>query len=180
MKLHEYQAKQLFASAGIPVPRGDVVRTPAEAATAFQALARRCGSPAAFACSVKAQVHAGGRGKAGGVRTARSAEEASAHAQQMLGTRLVTAQTGREGLPVSAVLLEEGIAARQELYLAVTTPPALPRPPACTCALRLHANAEGEPQRCLSVSNAAAASADVRASSPLGVGMPADAKSCLA
>ena len=120
MKLHEYQAKQLFASAGIPTPRGELARTSAEAAAAFETLRQRCGSPSAFACSLKAQVHAGGRGKAGGVVTARSAEEASAQAQTLLGTRLVTAQTGREGLPVLAVLLEERITSRQELYLAVT------------------------------------------------------------
>ena len=120
MKLHEYQAKQLFASVGIPVPRGDVARTSAEAASVYHTLRSRCGSPPAFLCHVKAQLHAGGRGKAGGVLTARSDAEASAQAQGLLGRRLVTAQTGAEGLPVTAVLLEEQVAVRQELYLAMT------------------------------------------------------------
>ena len=120
MKLHEYQAKPLFASVGIPIPRGVVARTSAEAAAAYDTLKRRCGSPPNFTCSVKAQLHAGGRGKAGGVLTSRSATEAASHAQGLLGRRLVTAQTGPDGLPVSAVLLEERIAVRQELYLAMT------------------------------------------------------------
>ncbi|MBI3330711.1 MAG: ADP-forming succinate--CoA ligase subunit beta [Candidatus Omnitrophica bacterium] len=131
MKLHEYQAKQLFASAGIPVPRGAAAKTPAEAAAAYETLRRQClpapratgqagGGGEAFACNVKAQLHAGGRGKAGGVQIARSASEASTHAAGLLGRRLVTAQTGPEGLPVSAVLVDERIEVRQELYLAVT------------------------------------------------------------
>ena len=131
MTLHEYQAKQLFASAGIPVPRGAAARTPAEAAAAYETLRRQC-LPAArsteqaghggesFACNVKAQLHAGGRGKAGGVLVARSASEAAAAAAGLLGRRFVTAQTGPDGLPVSAVLIDERIAVRQELYLAVT------------------------------------------------------------
>ena len=117
MKLHEYQAKQLFASVGIPTPRGEVARTAAEAAKAYETLTQRCGS---FTCNVKAQLHAGGRGKAGGVLVARSASEASAHAAGLLGRRLVTAQTGPEGLPVSAVLIEERVKVREERYLAVT------------------------------------------------------------
>ena len=120
MKLHEYQAKQLFASAGIPVPRGHVATTAADAATAYATLQQQCGTAGAFSCSVKAQLHAGGRGKAGGVLIARSAQEASTQASALLGKRLVTHQTGPEGLPVSAVLLEEQIAVAQEWYAAMT------------------------------------------------------------
>ena len=136
MKLHEYQAKQLFANAGIPVPRGIVATTPAEASEAYETLKRHCRLPAAlpskspgaaqagggdgFACNVKAQLHAGGRGKAGGVLVARSAADASTQAASLLGRRLVTKQTGLEGLPVSAVLLEERIDVARELYLALT------------------------------------------------------------
>jgi len=117
MKLHEYQAKQLFADAGIPIPRGQVAMIPQDAAAAYNAL-RRGATP--FACNVKAQLHAGGRGKAGGVLVAQSAEEAARHATQLLGTRLVTHQTTADGLPVSAVLLDERIEIQRELYLAVT------------------------------------------------------------
>jgi len=120
MKLHEHQAKQLFVQLGIPIPRGQVARNAAEAAGAYETLKARCGSPAAFACNVKAQLHAGGRGKAGGILVARSAQEAVAHAQGLLGRRLVTHQTGPEGLPVSAVLLDERIDVAMEWYLALT------------------------------------------------------------
>ena len=120
MKLHEYQAKRLFASAGIPVGHGVVARTADEAATAYETLRKQCGFPATFACNVKAQLHAGGRGKAGGVQVANSAQEAKAHAAALLGRRLVTKQTGPDGLPVAAVLLDERIDVAQELYAAVT------------------------------------------------------------
>ena len=120
MKLHEYQAKQLVAAAGILIPRGRVARTLDEAAAGYEALRQEIGAADGAACSVKAQLHAGGRGKAGGVLVARSADEARRHAAGLLGRRLVTAQTGREGLPVSAVLLEERIDAERELYLALT------------------------------------------------------------
>jgi succinyl-CoA synthetase beta subunit len=128
MKLHEYQAKRLFASLGIPVPRGAAVSVPSQAAAAYETLKRQClpasqaagGHPGEFVCSVKAQLHAGGRGKAGGVLAARSASEAVTRAEALIGRRLVTAQTGSEGLPVSCVLLEECLAVREELYLALT------------------------------------------------------------
>ena len=120
MKLHEYQAKQLFASAGIPVPRGQVATTPQEAASVYETLKRQAITGNGFACSVKAQLHAGGRGKAGGVLAASSASEAKAHAAALLGKRLVTKQTGPDGLPVSAVLLEERIPVERELYAALT------------------------------------------------------------
>ena len=122
MKLHEYQAKQLFADAGIPIPRGLVAKTSAEAGRAYETLKRQGVAAATepFACNVKAQLHAGGRGKAGGVLVARSAADAAAQTAQLLGTRLVTKQTGPDGLPVSAVLLDERIDVATELYLAVT------------------------------------------------------------
>lgn len=120
MKLHEYQAKRLFASVAIPVPRGTSAMSPPEAAEIYEALRRELGAPESFACNVKAQLHAGGRGKAGGVLVAQSAAEAANHASRLLGRRLVTYQTGPEGLPVSAVLLEERVAVAKELYLALT------------------------------------------------------------
>ena len=120
MKLHEYQAKQLFASAGLPIPRGVVATSPEQAATTYDTLKRQCGVHGAFACNVKAQIHAGGRGKAGGVLLANSAQEAASQAKSLLGRRLVTKQTGSEGLFVSAVLLDERIAVSSELYVAMT------------------------------------------------------------
>src|SRR5487761_669680 len=94
MNLHEYQAKQLFAAYGIPVPNGRPAESPADAAAAAQALGGSL-------WVVKAQVHAGGRGKAGGVKLCRSTEEVRAAAASLLGGRLVTHQTGPEGLPVN-------------------------------------------------------------------------------
>lgn len=119
MKLHEYQAKHLLASAGVPVPESLVATTPAQAAQAYEALRQRHGKTA-FACNLKTQLHAGGRGKAGGILVVQSAQEASAQASQLLSRKLVTAQTGPEGLPVSAVLLEERVEVTTELYVAVT------------------------------------------------------------
>ncbi|MBI3330950.1 MAG: ADP-forming succinate--CoA ligase subunit beta, partial [Candidatus Omnitrophica bacterium] len=120
MKLHEFQAKRLFASHRIPVPRGVVAASPSQARTGYTRLKKLCRARGPFACNVKAQIHAGGRGKAGGVLTARSAADAQRKAAQLLGRRLVTHQTGPEGLPVRRVLLDERIAVKRELYLAVT------------------------------------------------------------
>jgi succinyl-CoA synthetase beta subunit len=120
MKLHEYQAKRLLAAAGLPVQRGFPAMTPQDAASAYERLREACGGGAGFVANVKAQLHAGGRGKAGGIQVAASAEEAAAHAGRLLGQRLVTKQTGPEGLPVSAVLVDERVRARTELYIAVT------------------------------------------------------------
>ena len=121
MKLHEYQAKRIFAAGHIPVPRSIIVATPEQAAKAYTALKKRCKASSAFTCNVKAQIHAGGRGKAGGVVTASSAKQAREQAATLLGTRLVTHQTGPEGLPVTRVLLDERIDVKRELYLALTT-----------------------------------------------------------
>ena len=112
MNLHEYQAKQLFAAYGIPVPNGRPAESPADAAVAAQALGGSL-------WVVKAQVHAGGRGKAGGVKLCRSTEEVRAAAASLLGRRLVTHQTGPEGLPVNMLLIEAGSDIARELYLSV-------------------------------------------------------------
>jgi len=112
MNLHEYQSKQLFARYGIPVPAGHVASTPEEAAGA----AERLGGSL---WGVKAQVHAGGRGKAGGVKLAKSVKEVSAAAAGMLGQRLRTKQTGAEGLPIHQVYVESGSKIERELYLSV-------------------------------------------------------------
>ena len=112
MNLHEYQSKQLFARYGIPVPAGHVASTPEEAADA----ARRLGGSLWV---VKAQVHAGGRGKAGGVKLAKSVGEVTAAAAGMLGKRLTTKQTGAEGLPINQVYVEVGSKIERELYLSL-------------------------------------------------------------
>ena len=112
MNLHEYQSKRLFADYGIPVPKGIPAETPDEAVAAAKELGGEL-------WVVKAQVHAGGRGKAGGVKLARSAEEVREHAQAMLGTQLVTHQSGPEGLPVNIVYVEEGSGIDRELYLSM-------------------------------------------------------------
>ncbi|MAF84485.1 MAG: ADP-forming succinate--CoA ligase subunit beta [Gammaproteobacteria bacterium] len=112
MNLHEYQAKQLFARYGVPVTKGEVASTPAQAAAA----AGRLGGDLWV---VKAQVHAGGRGKAGGVKLVRSAEEVAAAADAMLGQRLTTKQTGAEGLPINQVFVEAGSKVERELYLSM-------------------------------------------------------------
>jgi succinyl-CoA synthetase beta subunit len=112
MNLHEYQSQRLFADYGIPVPRG----IPAESAAAAVAAAEELGGDLWV---VKAQVHAGGRGKAGGVKLARSTDEVHEHAERMLGTQLVTHQSGPEGLPVNVVYVEEGSDIDRELYLSM-------------------------------------------------------------
>ena len=112
MNLHEYQSKALFAEYGIPVPKGQVATTPAEARAAASALGGKL-------WVVKAQVHAGGRGKAGGVKLAKSPDEVEQHAKAMLGTRLVTHQSGPEGLPIDYVYVEAGSGIERELYLSL-------------------------------------------------------------
>ncbi|MGD8341080.1 MAG: ADP-forming succinate--CoA ligase subunit beta [Gammaproteobacteria bacterium] len=112
MNLHEYQSKSLFAEYGVPVPEGRVAQSPTEAARAASLLGGDL-------WVVKAQVHAGGRGKAGGVKLARSVAEVEEHAKAMLGTRLVTHQSGAEGLPVDHVYVEMGSGIERELYLSL-------------------------------------------------------------
>jgi succinyl-CoA synthetase beta subunit len=113
MNLHEYQSKKIFAEYGIPVPTGFAAASADEAV----AMARKLGGPVWV---VKAQVHAGGRGKAGGVKVVRDLEAVRAATKAMLGTRLVTKQTGPEGLPVGTVYVESGSAIEREIYLSLT------------------------------------------------------------
>jgi succinyl-CoA synthetase beta subunit len=112
MNLHEYQSKRLFADYGIPVPRGIPAESPNAAVKAAQELGGNL-------WVVKAQVHAGGRGKAGGVKLARSMDEVREFTDKMLGTILVTHQTGPEGLPVNTVYIEQGSDIDRELYLSM-------------------------------------------------------------
>src|SRR5579863_6817451 len=112
MKIHEYEAKAILAKFGVPIPRGEVVFKKEDA----KAAAKKIGTPVVV---VKAQIHAGGRGKGGGVKLARSVEEAEALARQILGMTLVTHQTGPEGRVVGRVLIEEGLAIARELYLSL-------------------------------------------------------------
>jgi succinyl-CoA synthetase beta subunit len=111
MKIHEYQAKALLARYGVPVPRGEVVMSVKEA----EAAAARIGGSVV----VKAQIHAGGRGKGGGVKVAKNAAEAAEVAQKILGMTLVTHQTGPEGRVVHRVLIEETLPIERELYLGI-------------------------------------------------------------
>jgi succinyl-CoA synthetase beta subunit len=113
VKIHEYQGKAVLAGFGVPVPRGKVAYTPAEAVEAGRELG--------FPVVVKAQIHAGGRGKGGGVKLARSAEECEGLAKAMLGMRLVTHQTGPEGRLVRRLLIEQGmdLEGSKEMYLAI-------------------------------------------------------------
>ncbi|HEX4792309.1 MAG TPA: ADP-forming succinate--CoA ligase subunit beta [Humisphaera sp.] len=113
MKIHEYQARQILSEAGIPVPSAEVVRSPDEAAAAFT----KFKSPM---CVVKAQVYAGGRGKAGFVKLVKSADEAKAAAQFMLSNRMYSNQTGPEGVPVSVLLVAPGVEIAKEYYLGIT------------------------------------------------------------
>ena len=112
MKIHEYQAKAILARHGVPVPRGEV----AFSAQDVSEISRRMGSGVVV---VKAQIHAGGRGKAGGVKVVKSADDAEAVAKDLLGRTLVTYQTGPEGQKVSRLLVEEGLAIDRELYLGL-------------------------------------------------------------
>jgi len=119
MKIHEYQAKQIFARYGVPIPRGEVASTPQEAA----AVAARLGAEVV----VKAQIHAGGRGKGGGIRKAATPAEAEKHAAALLGRPLVTPQTGPQGRVVRRVLVEETLPIERELYLGLVIDRALAR-----------------------------------------------------
>ena len=110
MNLHEYQGKQLFAQYGLPVTTGIVASTPAEA----RAAAEKIGGDVYV---VKAQVHAGGRGKAGGVKLVKSLDEVEQFAEKMLGTRLVTFQTDANGQPVNQILVDLPVDIADELYL---------------------------------------------------------------
>jgi len=111
MKIHEYQAKQILAKFGVVTPRGEVAFSPQEA----RVVAERLGGTVV----VKAQIHAGGRGKAGGVKLAHDPDEAQRIAGELLGKKLVTIQTGPEGRVVTRLLIEEGLQVARELYLGL-------------------------------------------------------------
>ncbi len=113
MKIHEYQGKELLKQYGVPVPRSIVARTPEEAEQAAIDLGTEI-------VVVKAQIHAGGRGKGGGVKLAKSPEEARSIAESMIGMNLVTHQTGPDGREVKTLLIEEGLPIDKEFYLAIT------------------------------------------------------------
>jgi len=121
MKLHEYQAKDVFRKFGIPVPKGRVATSVDEAVRASQDLP----GPSWV---VKAQVHAGGRGKGGGVRVVKSLDELKQATSDILGRPLVTKQTGPEGKKVHQVLIEEGVNIDREFYLAVVIDRSKARP----------------------------------------------------
>ncbi|MBQ1376643.1 MAG: acetate--CoA ligase family protein, partial [Lachnospiraceae bacterium] len=110
MKIHEYQAKDLLKRYGLPVPSGILCETPEEVRAAAEAI-----TP----CVLKAQVHSGGRGKAGGVKFAETAEEAETLARQMFGMRLMTAQAGPEGKIVRKILVTEAVDVEKEYYLSI-------------------------------------------------------------
>ena len=112
MKIHEHQAKEILAKHGVPVPNGIVADTPAE----VEAAASKLGTDVVV---VKAQIHAGGRGKGGGVKLAKSPAEAKKVANKIIGMTLVTPQTGPEGRKVKKVLVEEGMPIDKELYMGI-------------------------------------------------------------
>ena len=111
MKIHEYQAKEILARHGVPIPRGRVTSDPKEA--------RKIAEELGGTVVVKAQIHAGGRGKGGGVKLAKNADEAEQYASEIIGMNLITHQTGPEGQKVKTVLVEEGMAIQKELYLGM-------------------------------------------------------------
>src|SRR6516164_1777261 len=118
MNIHEYQAKEILKRYGVPVPLGKVASTPQEAKTAAAQLGGRC--------VVKAQIHAGGRGKAGGVKLANNPEEAEQKASEILGKKLVTHQTGPQGRQVRRVLIEQGVNIEREFYGSGLGPGSIP------------------------------------------------------
>src|SRR5690348_51456 len=120
MKIHEYQGKELLKKFGVAVPRGIVAHTPEEAENA----AKELGTEVVV---VKAQIHAGGRGKGGGVKLAKSPDEAKALASQIIGMMLKTHQTGPQGQKVNKVYVEQGLDIAKELYLGMTLDRALSR-----------------------------------------------------
>ena len=112
MKIHEYQAKQILANYGVTIPRGKVAFTVDEAVKAAEELGTEI-------CVVKAQIHAGGRGKGGGVKVSKGLDAVRTNAEQILGMQLVTHQTGPKGQPVKRVLVEEGMGIKKELYVSL-------------------------------------------------------------
>src|SRR5580658_10945093 len=115
MKIHEYQAKEILAKYGVAVPRGEMASTYDEAVD----VAKRLFAGGAKGVVVKAQIHAGGRGKGGGVKVAKTLEQAEEYSKQILGMQLVTHQTGPQGQKVQRLLIEEMSAIARELYLGI-------------------------------------------------------------
>ena len=111
MKIHEFQAKQILKKFGVRIPRGEVAETPSHALEIAQEIGPRV--------VVKAQIHAGGRGKGGGVKLAGTPQEAEKLAQEIIGMTLVTHQTGPEGKKVKRVLVEEALDIDRELYIGI-------------------------------------------------------------
>src|SRR5919109_4758684 len=143
MKIHEYQAKQILAKYGVPVPQGEAIFNAADA----KRVAERLGGGTVV---VKAQIHAGGRGKGGGVKLARNPDEADAHARQIHGMTLVTHQTGPEGRKVSRLLVEQGLPIARELYLGIVIDRAAGRPVIMVSqdgGMEIEAVAEKTPER---------------------------------
>ncbi|MDE2901010.1 MAG: ADP-forming succinate--CoA ligase subunit beta [Chloroflexota bacterium] len=144
MKIHEYQAKELMAKYGIPVPRGGMAASPDDA--------RRVAEELGGSVVVKAQVHAGGRGKAGGVKVVDSPDAAAEFTGSILGKQLVTFQTGPEGVPVNSVLVEETMDIAQELYVAIVLDPSERRPVVIASAaggMEIEEVAEATPEKIL-------------------------------
>ena len=121
MKIHEYQAKAILARHGVPVPQGEVILSADEA----REVAKRLGGGVVV---VKSQIHAGGRGKGGGVKVVKNADEAAEAARKMIGMQLVTIQTGPEGQKVQRVLVEQGLKIKRELYLGMVIDRSTERP----------------------------------------------------
>jgi len=121
MKVHEYQARHILSDAGIPVPPGDMVESVEQASKSYKSALADAGMKEGDLAVVKAQVHAGGRGKAGFVKLVRSADEATEAARFMLSNRMVSAQTGADGLEVKKLLIAAGVEIEKEYYLAITT-----------------------------------------------------------
>ena len=150
MKVHEFQAKDILRAFGVPTPRGIVATTPAEARNA----ARQLGGKVV----VKAQIHAGGRGKGGGVKLASNLDEAEKHADRILGMNLVTHQTGPQGRTVKRVLIEEQLPIAREIYLGITLDRAAAKPV-------FMASAQGG----VEIERVAAANPDAIVKEPVGV-----------
>ncbi len=144
MKIHEYQAKELMAKYGIPVPRGGMAASPDDA--------RKVAEELGGSVVVKAQVHAGGRGKAGGVKVVDNPDAAAEFTGSILGKQLVTFQTGPEGVPVNSVLVEETMDIAQELYVAIVLDPSERRPVVIASAaggMEIEEVAEATPEKIL-------------------------------
>src|SRR6202049_5226027 len=148
MKIHEYQAKGILKKYGVAVPRGEMVETVAGA----EAAARNLFSAGANGVVIKAQIHAGGRGKGGGVKIAKSANEAGEIAEKILGMKLVTHQTGPEGRIVRRLLIEETLPIETELYLGILVDRAEGKPVFMASAaggMEIEQVAEGNPDAIL-------------------------------